>query len=60
MIRRRRMTPVLVLFSVLMLFSSLPARSGVHLWRVTELFSNADGTMMISEPILSSCDVSGR
>jgi hypothetical protein len=44
---------VLVLVSVLMLFSSLPARSGVHLWRVTELFSNADGTIQFVE--LTTC-----
>ena len=34
---------------VLLLCTSRPAMSGVHLWRLTELFSNADGTIQFVE-----------
>ncbi|HKQ98153.1 MAG TPA: hypothetical protein VJV75_09785 [Candidatus Polarisedimenticolia bacterium] len=45
---RRRIAPAFAV-TALLLFSALPARSGVHLWRVTELFSNADGTIQFIE-----------
>lgn len=34
---------------VMLLFVSQPAQSGVHLWRITEAFSNADGTIQFIE-----------
>ncbi len=34
---------------VVLLGSSVPAVSGVHLWRVKEIFSNADGTIQFIE-----------
>ncbi|MCI0408717.1 MAG: hypothetical protein L0191_09170, partial [Acidobacteria bacterium] len=38
------------LFSLLaLLLSSVPAFSGVHLWRVKEIFSNADGSIQFIE-----------
>src|SRR5262245_22342574 len=44
----RCLVPILICFVVL-LSSGVPAWSGVHLWRVTELFSNADGTIQFIE-----------
>jgi len=44
----RWLTPIIVC-SVVLLWSGMPAWSGVHLWRVTELFSNADGTIQFIE-----------
>jgi len=35
--------------AVILLCSSAPALSGVHLWRVEEVFSNADGTIQFIE-----------
>jgi hypothetical protein len=35
--------------AVTLLCGSHPAQSGVHLWRLTELFSNADGTIQFIE-----------
>src|SRR5437773_5399248 len=35
--------------AVILLCSSAPALSGVHLWRVEEVFSNADGTVQFIE-----------
>src|SRR5262245_25475910 len=49
---RRWLTPVVVC-SVVLLWSGMPAWSGAHLWRVTELFSNADGTIQFIE--LTTC-----
>ena len=43
-----RVTWILVCV-VILLCSSHPALSGVHLWRLTELFSNADGTIQFVE-----------
>jgi hypothetical protein len=37
----------------MLLFGSVPAFSGVHLWRVKEVFSNADGTIQFIE--LATC-----
>lgn len=47
-----RLSSVLLSFLVLLLGSS-PALSGVHLWRVKEIFSNADGTIQFIE--LATC-----
>jgi len=38
---------------LMLLFGSVPAFSGVHLWRVKEVFSNADGTIQFIE--LATC-----
>jgi len=46
---RRSLTSWVLVFSVVLLCSSIPALSGVHLWRVTETFSNADGTIQFIE-----------
>ena len=35
--------------TLVLLCSSVPALSGVHLWRLTETFSNADGTIQFIE-----------
>jgi hypothetical protein len=43
-----RLAAILVCLAVLLL-SSAPALSGVHLWRVKEIFSNADGTIQFIE-----------
>ena len=43
-----RIATVLVCLAVV-LWSSAPALSGVHLWRVKEIFSNADGTIQFIE-----------
>lgn len=48
MLSRRRAALALAT-AVFLLFSALPAQSGVHLWRITELFSNADGTIQFIE-----------
>jgi hypothetical protein len=45
---RRRLTLFLVL-AVILLASVPPAAAGVHLWRITEAFSNADGTIQFIE-----------
>jgi hypothetical protein len=37
----------------MLLLGSAPAFSGVHLWRVKEIFSNADGTIQFIE--LATC-----
>ena len=39
--------------AVVLLCGTLPAQSGVHLWRITEIFSNADGTIQFVE--LTTC-----
>ena len=35
--------------AVVLLFSSVPAVGGVHLWRISEIFSNASGTIQFIE-----------
>src|SRR6058998_4042174 len=35
--------------AVVLLFSSAPAVGGVHLWRISEIFSNSDGTIQFIE-----------
>src|SRR5258706_13979723 len=35
--------------AVILVCSSVPAWSGVHLWRITEAYSNADGTIQFIE-----------
>ncbi|HUD71333.1 MAG TPA: hypothetical protein VMQ62_05160 [Dongiaceae bacterium] len=46
----RRGLPLAVLIACSALLIPVPAaRSGVHLWRITELFSNADGTIQFIE-----------
>lgn len=35
--------------AVILMFSSVPAWSGVHLWRIEELYSNASGTIQFIE-----------
>ena len=46
--------PSIAVFSFLALLSSMaPALAGVHLWRVKEIFSNADGTIQFIE--LATC-----
>ncbi len=48
------------LFSLLaLLLSSVPAFSGVHLWRVKEVFSNGDGTIQFIE-IAVCCGSTGE
>jgi|GEM_PF-895899 len=52
--------PPTALFGLLMLlFGSVPAFSGVHLWRVKEIFSNADGTIQFIE-IATCCGSTGE
>jgi hypothetical protein len=43
----------------LMLCGSIPALAGVHLWRVKEIFSNADGTIQFIE-IATCCGSTGE
>src|SRR5437867_1499089 len=43
---------------VVLLCGTLPAQSGVHLWRITEIFSNADGTIQFIE-MTTCCGSSG-
>ncbi|MGH9797338.1 MAG: hypothetical protein ACRD5D_04165, partial [Candidatus Polarisedimenticolia bacterium] len=42
-----------------LLGSALPAAAGVHLWRVKEIFSNADGTVQFIE-IATCCGSTGE
>jgi hypothetical protein len=52
--------PSMALLGLLMLlFGSVPAFSGVHLWRVKEVFSNADGTIQFIE-IAVCCGSTGE
>ncbi len=44
---------------LVLLGSSIPALSGVHLWRVKEIFSNADGTIQFIE-IATCCGSTGE
>ena len=46
---RRSLTSWVLVCSVVLLCSGVPALSGVHLWRLTETFSNADGTIQFIE-----------
>jgi hypothetical protein len=47
--RRGSLTSWVMVCSVVLLCSSVPALSGVHLWRITESFSNASGTIQFIE-----------
>src|SRR2546427_5652530 len=46
--------------TVVLLFSSVPALSGVHLWRLTETFSNTDGTIQFIEMTTCCGSVGGE
>src|SRR5437773_2314672 len=45
--------------AVVLLFSSAPAVGGVHLWRISEAFSNASGTIQFIE-MTTCCGSSGE
>ena len=49
-----------VVCSVVLLCSGAPAWSGVHLWRLEEIFSNADGTIQFIEMATCCGSVGGE
>ena len=55
----RSRTAWILLSSVVLLSSTVPALSGVHLWRVKEIFSNANGTVQFIE-IATCCGSTGE
>src|SRR5262245_46777234 len=46
--RPRGMSYVLI-YTLVLMFSTIPAHSGVHLWRFGEVFSNPSGTIQFIE-----------
>ena len=46
--------------AVILVCSGVPAWSGVHLWRITEAYSNADGTVQFVEMTTTSMSAGGE